>query len=86
MYPGYLTMLVLTLHNLPEGLATFAATLSSPAFGMSLAFAIGLHNIPEGLAVGMCYLHVYTSMRKLRLCTAVYTWIETIFRFYLAMK
>jgi len=48
-----ITALGIGLHNFPEGLVTFAATVSDPAFGASVAFAIALHNIPEGVAVAM---------------------------------
>ena len=50
---GALTGLAVGLHNLPEGLATFVATLSSPSLGVALAIAIALHNIPEGVCVAM---------------------------------
>lgn len=50
---GLLTGLAIALHNFPEGLATFVATLSSPALGGALALAIALHNIPEGVCVSM---------------------------------
>ena len=49
---GIFTALALTLHNIPEGLLTFAAALSSnQTVGLGVACAIGLHNIPEGFAV-----------------------------------
>jgi zinc transporter, ZIP family len=48
---GILLAAVVTLHNLPEGLATFVATLAQPTGGITLAVAIAIHNIPEGLAV-----------------------------------
>lgn len=49
---GVFTALALTLHNIPEGLLTFAAALSSnQTVGLGVACAIGLHNIPEGFAV-----------------------------------
>ncbi|GHH51079.1 MULTISPECIES: zinc transporter ZupT [Gammaproteobacteria] len=48
---GLLTAVAITAHNFPEGLATFFATLESPAVGMPLAFAIAIHNIPEGIAI-----------------------------------
>lgn len=48
---GLLVAIVLTAHNLPEGLASFLATLQDPVGGMKLAFAIAIHNIPEGIAV-----------------------------------
>jgi ZIP family zinc transporter len=48
---GLLLAAVVGLHNLPEGLATFIATLKQPSGGITLAVAIAIHNIPEGLAV-----------------------------------
>jgi ZIP family zinc transporter len=50
---GLMTALAIGLHNFPEGLATFVATLDDPAVGASLAVAIGIHNIPEGLCVAI---------------------------------
>jgi ZIP family zinc transporter len=47
------TALAIGVHNFPEGLATFVATLSDPSVGAILAIAIALHNIPEGLCVAM---------------------------------
>jgi ZIP family zinc transporter len=48
-----LTAAAITAHNLPEGLATFFATLDSPAVGAPLAIAIALHNIPEGVSIAV---------------------------------
>jgi zinc transporter, ZIP family len=42
-----------SLHNFPEGLATFLSTLADPKVGVILAVAIAIHNIPEGLCVAM---------------------------------
>lgn len=50
---GLLTALAIGIHNFPEGLATFVATLDDPAVGAALAVAIAIHNIPEGLCVSM---------------------------------
>lgn len=47
------TALAIGLHNFPEGLATFVATLDDPKVGGVLAVAIAIHNIPEGLCVAM---------------------------------
>ncbi len=44
---GILVALAIALHNLPEGMATFAAALQDPHIGFAIALAIGLHNIPE---------------------------------------
>lgn len=47
------TAIAIMLHNFPEGLATFVATLDDPAVGTVLAIAIAIHNVPEGLCVAM---------------------------------
>lgn len=48
---GLMSALAITAHNLPEGLATFFATMDSPTVGAPLAFAIAVHNIPEGISI-----------------------------------
>src|SRR5690606_34652883 len=50
---GMLTLFAISAHNLPEGLATFFATLESPALGAPLAVAIAIHNVPEGVAIAL---------------------------------
>lgn len=50
---GISTALAIAIHNFPEGLATFVATLHEPSVGAVLAIAIGIHNIPEGLCVAL---------------------------------
>lgn len=50
---GLVTALAIGLHNFPEGLATFVATLADPAVGVALAIAIAIHNIPEGICVAI---------------------------------
>jgi len=50
---GMTTALAVALHNFPEGIATFIATLSDPRVGVLLAIAIGIHNVPEGLCVAL---------------------------------
>ncbi|MFW5980240.1 MAG: ZIP family metal transporter [Halanaerobiales bacterium] len=48
---GYLILIGIALHNLPEGLAIGAGFESSPEVGLLIALAIAFHNIPEGLAI-----------------------------------
>lgn len=48
---GYLILLGIAMHNLPEGLAIGAGLEAGPEVGLLIALAIGLHNIPEGLAI-----------------------------------
>jgi len=50
---GSMTALAIGLHNFPEGLATFVATLGDPAVGIALTVAVAIHNIPEGLCVSI---------------------------------
>lgn len=50
---GLTTAAAISIHNFPEGLATFVAALHDPASGGVLAIAIGAHNIPEGLCVSL---------------------------------
>lgn len=50
---GLNTAIAIGLHNFPEGLATFVATLNDPKVGAVLAVAIAIHNIPEGLCVAL---------------------------------
>mmetsp|Transcript_25152 Transcript_25152/g.40339 ORF Transcript_25152/g.40339 Transcript_25152/m.40339 type:complete len:354 (+) Transcript_25152:115-1176(+) len=50
---GLKTGVAIFLHNFPEGLATFVATLADAKLGVALAVAIAVHNIPEGICVAM---------------------------------
>ena len=46
-----LLTLGISLHNFPEGIATFVTASSNIELGFGIALAVALHNIPEGLAV-----------------------------------
>lgn len=50
---GMLTALVIGIHNLPEGMATFVTSIQQPSLGIPIALAIAIHNIPEGMAVAI---------------------------------
>ena len=50
---GIITAFAITLHNFPEGFATFVSSIESFSFGLVIAVAVALHNIPEGLAVSL---------------------------------
>lgn len=64
MRTGIITALAITIHNFPEGIATFAATLENPELGIAIAAAIAIHNIPEGIAVSVPIYHATGSKRK----------------------
>lgn len=61
---GIFTALAVGIHNFPEGLATFIATLANPTLGIPIAIAIALHNIPEGLAVSVPIYYATGSRKK----------------------
>jgi zinc transporter ZupT len=44
---GIFSAVVIFLHNLPEGLATYVSVIADPYAGAAVAVAIALHNIPE---------------------------------------
>ncbi|KGI65360.1 zinc transporter ZupT [Enterobacter sp. UCD-UG_FMILLET] len=46
-----LLTLGISLHNFPEGVATYVTASSNLEMGFGIALAVALHNIPEGLAV-----------------------------------
>ncbi|MBN1836719.1 MAG: zinc transporter ZupT [Spirochaetales bacterium] len=61
---GAFAALAIGIHNFPEGLATFMATLEDPSVGIAIAVAIGIHNIPEGIAVAVPIYYATGSRRK----------------------
>lgn len=63
---GLMAALAITVHNFPEGMATFFATLEEPVVGSSLAFAIAVHNIPEGVSIAIPVYYA-TGNKKLTL-------------------
>ena len=50
---GVVSAIALTMHNFPEGIATFMASYADIHLGIPVAFAVALHNIPEGIAVSI---------------------------------
>jgi ZIP family zinc transporter len=50
---GFVTAVAVTVHNLPEGIATFMAGYADIRLGLPVAVSIALHNIPEGIAVAV---------------------------------
>ena len=61
---GGFMALAIGIHNFPEGLATFMATLQDPRLGIPIAVAISIHNIPEGIAVSVPVYYATGSRRK----------------------
>lgn len=66
---GLMTVLAITAHNFPEGLATFFATLENPQVGLPLALAIAMHNIPEGISIAIpIYFATHSKTKALLAC------------------
>lgn len=64
---GLVSMIAITLHNFPEGIATFMSSYQNAALGISISLAIAMHNIPEGIAVAMpIYYSTGSRMKALR--------------------
>ena len=64
MRMGLFSALAIAIHNFPEGLATFMATIESPTLGISIGIAIAIHNIPEGIAVSVPIYYATGDKRK----------------------
>ena len=61
-----LLTLGISLHNFPEGVATYVTASSDMELGMGIALAVALHNIPEGLAVaGPMYAATGSKMKAI---------------------
>ena len=61
---GLFTALAITIHNFPEGLATFISALHEPSIGVPIAIAIAIHNIPEGIAVSVPVYYATGDKKK----------------------
>lgn len=64
MRMGLFTALAITIHNFPEGVATFLAALDDPSLGLAIAVAVALHNIPEGISVSVPIFYATGNRRK----------------------
>jgi len=53
MRTGVFTAFAITIHNFPEGFATFAMAASDIELGITIAIAVAIHNIPEGISVSV---------------------------------
>jgi ZIP family zinc transporter len=64
MRMGLFTALAISVHNFPEGLATFLAALKEPGVGVAIALAVALHNIPEGISVSVPIFYATGDRRR----------------------
>lgn len=68
---GIMTMLVIILHNLPEGIITYITSTSDIKLGISLTLAIAMHNIPEGISIAVPIYYATKSKKKAFLYTLI---------------
>lgn len=61
---GIISVIVLMLHNIPEGITTFLSTSSNKVLGLTLSLAIALHNIPEGISIAIPIFYSTNSKKK----------------------
>lgn len=61
---GLFTAIAIAIHNFPEGIATFVASLKDPSLGITIAVAIAIHNIPEGIAVSVPVFYATGDRKK----------------------
>lgn len=74
---GILSMIVLILHNIPEGIITFITSNINIKLGIIMSLAIILHNIPEGILISIPIYYVTNSKTK----AILYTFISGISEF-----
>lgn len=68
---GIISVIVLMLHNIPEGITTFISTKTNVSLGLSLSLAIALHNIPEGISIAVPIYYSTNNRKKAFLYTLI---------------
>ncbi len=61
---GILSMLVIILHNLPEGIITYLTSTIQWKTGLFLGLSIACHNIPEGICIAIPIYYSTGSKKK----------------------
>ncbi len=71
---GILSMIVIILHNIPEGIVTYIVSSKNIVLGISICIAISLHNIPEGITISV---PIYYSTKSKKIAF-LYTFISAL--------
>ena len=71
---GIISMIGLIMHNIPEGILTYASYKVNKDLGINIAILIAMHNIPEGIAISIPIY--YSTNSKIRAIS--YTLISAI--------
>ncbi len=75
---GIFTAFAITIHNFPEGFATFATAFNDIKTGITIAFAVALHNIPEGISVSVPIYEATGNRKKSFLYSAISGFAEPL--------
>ena len=66
---GFLCMLSVLLHNIPEGIITALSLSSNYEFGLKMFLVILIHNIPEGVSIAApIYYGCKSKLKALLMC------------------
>lgn len=61
---GFLSMLAIMLHNIPEGIITYLTTTIELKTGLLLSLSIACHNIPEGICIAVPIYYATKNKKK----------------------
>ena len=61
---GILSMIVIILHNIPEGIITYIVSNKNLILGISICISIAIHNIPEGISIAVPIYYSTKSKTK----------------------
>lgn len=75
---GIMSALAISIHNFPEGIATFIGALNDAEMGAGITFAIAIHNIPEGIAIAIPIYYATKSKGKALLYATLSGFSEVI--------
>lgn len=68
---GFLSMISLLVHNIPEGIICAITTGNNLVLGLRMCFIIMIHNIPEGICISLPIYYSTGSKLKALLMTCV---------------
>lgn len=68
---GILSMIAISLHNIPEGIITVITSSTNIKLGLTTTLAIMLHNIPEGISIAVPIYYSTNSHKKAFFYTAI---------------
>ena len=68
---GVLSMIILLIHNIPEGIITFISSYTNIKLGIKLGLSIMAHNIPEGICISIPIYYATKSRGRALLFTFI---------------